>query len=83
MWGRKTLKKDKKDEWVYVYVCMYVCICVWVCEKVLAFFFSVDGDETLTKEKDPKSPYKSVGLVDNEVMKMEIFGGLQKGISGI
>lgn len=72
---------------MYMYVCMYMLVCVCVCvgcvRRFLLFFFSVDGDETLTKEKDQKSPHKSVGLVDNEVMKMENFGGLQKGISGI
>ncbi|KAD7117424.1 hypothetical protein E3N88_04692 [Mikania micrantha] len=51
-------------------------------EKVLAFpVFSVDGGETLTKLKAPKSPHTSFHLVDNEVMKMEILG-LQKGICG-
>lgn len=74
VWGRKSLKKErKKDEWV--------CGCGG--EKVLAFpVFSVVGDETLTKDKAPKSPHISVRLVDNGVMKMEIFGGLQKGICG-
>ncbi|KAD3067868.1 hypothetical protein E3N88_35748 [Mikania micrantha] len=44
-------------------------------EKVLAFpVFSVDGGETLTKLKAPKSPHTSFHLVDNEVMKMEILG---------
>lgn len=61
----------------------FVCVCVCGVRSFLLFpVFSVDGDETLTKEKAPKSPYNSVGLVDNEVMKMENFGGLQKGISG-
>lgn len=60
---------------------MGVCGCGG--EKVLAFpVFSVVGDETLTKDKAPKSPHISVRLVDNGVMKMEIFGGLQKGICG-
>lgn len=62
---------------------MGVCVCGCGGEKVLAFpVFSVVGDETLTKDKAPKSPHISVRLVDNGVMKMEIFGGLQKGISG-
>lgn len=71
-----------RERWVWVRKSLKARLMSVGERRFLLSLFSLLMLMKQTKLKSPKSPYISLCLVDNGVMKMESFGGLQKGICG-